>query len=103
MVQSSPPGYVFLLTMQRHGESLSDWPDAADAERIQHLPPEALRILKAYMVELHTNPPRTERPCVWLDLETRECMFYEHRPQICRDLAVGSQGCKSWRKLYQIA
>ena len=36
-------------------------------------------------------------PCIWLDLESRRCMHHEHRPKVCRDFSVGSQGCLDWR------
>ena len=47
------------------------------------------------------RPP--ESPCIWLDLETRQCRHYEHRPDICRDeLECGDKACRAWRKEYKI-
>lgn len=40
-------------------------------------------------------------PCIWLDLETRQCRHHEHRPQICRSFEVGSADCRAWRRHYQ--
>lgn len=39
-------------------------------------------------------------PCTWLDLETKQCRHHQHRPQVCRDFAVGSTGCLQWRAAY---
>lgn len=39
-------------------------------------------------------------PCIWLDLENRQCKNHEFRPNICRDFKAGSQGCYDWRKYY---
>ncbi|QDV46899.1 Flagellin N-methylase [Stieleria neptunia] len=39
-------------------------------------------------------------PCTWLDLETKQCRHHQHRPQVCRDFAVGSVGCLQWRAAY---
>ena len=38
------------------------------------------------------------RPCIWLDLETRKCLHYEHRPQMCRDFEVGNPHCLRMRE-----
>ena len=40
-------------------------------------------------------------PCIWLDLDSRRCKHHEHRPKVCRDFAVGSQGCLDWRAHHQ--
>lgn len=40
-------------------------------------------------------------PCFWLTSEKR-CMYYEHRPEICRELELGSEGCQSWRYQFNI-
>jgi Fe-S-cluster containining protein len=42
------------------------------------------------------------RPCAWLDLETRQCLHYDDRPQICRDFERGSQECRLARWRYRI-
>lgn len=39
-------------------------------------------------------------PCIWLDMDTRQCKNHEYRPNICRDFKTGSQGCLDWRKHY---
>jgi hypothetical protein len=40
--------------------------------------------------------------CCWLDLATKRCLDYEHRPQICRDFARGSAACLGIRAIYGI-
>lgn len=36
-------------------------------------------------------------PCIWLDLDTRQCRHYEHRPQMCRDFEMGRYHCRRMR------
>jgi uncharacterized protein len=37
-------------------------------------------------------------PCFWFDLESRQCIHYEHRPEICRTgVEIGDEACRSWR------
>lgn len=40
-------------------------------------------------------------PCFWLTSEFR-CLHYEHRPEICREFQVGSEGCRTWRDKFLI-
>lgn len=42
-------------------------------------------------------------PCIWLDLETKKCMHYEHRPQMCRDFEAGNPHCLRFREVFEIA
>ena len=35
-------------------------------------------------------------PCFWLTSDLK-CKHYDHRPEICRELEVGSERCLSWR------
>lgn len=35
-----------------------------------------------------------EVPCYFLDLETKRCRHYEHRPKICREFQVGCWQCE---------
>ncbi|MFK8114679.1 MAG: YkgJ family cysteine cluster protein [Rubripirellula sp.] len=59
--------------------------------------------LLAYMSSY--SPPaegELDGPCVWLDSSTKLCKHHEHRPRVCRDFQVGSQGCLEWRDAYQI-
>ena len=93
MEQSSPPGYAVLQSLG------GSWPEAEDWERFKRLPTKARVILKKYIDRVMSNsPPGDEQPCCWLDLETKQCRFYEHRPQICRDFEMGSEACRAWRE-----
>ena len=103
--QSSPPGYLYLIVLERRGELdrrevERAWP--GDLARIASLTAEVRAELDAYLERCKREPPRGETPCIWLDEETGRCRHYEHRPSICRDLAVGSEGCLHWRKEYGI-
>ncbi len=103
--QGSPPGYLYLLG--KTPAERANWPDAEDFERIDSLPREALRILNRYSARLMRGETATvdgkDPPCCWLNQQTGECRFYEHRPQICRDeLLVGDEACHAWREQYGI-
>lgn len=37
--------------------------------------------------------------CAWLDLETRKCRHYEHRPAICRNFEPGCDVCQEDREI----
>ncbi len=32
-------------------------------------------------------------PCIWYDVESRNCRHHEYRPRVCRDFEVGSIDC----------
>lgn len=97
MEMRSPPFMVYL------GDDGEFHPyDECDREEYSWLiaaPPEA-RIAFLERVMIDDDVPE-DAPCVWLDLNTRRCRYYEHRPQICRDFEVGCDGCHRWRKEYQ--
>ena len=41
-------------------------------------------------------------PCFWLNLETRKCTHYEHRPEVCRNgLVRNDHGCHAWREEFK--
>jgi Fe-S-cluster containining protein len=40
-------------------------------------------------------------PCLWFDMETRQCKHHHYRPRVCRDFQVGSPGCRNWRWHYR--
>lgn len=98
--QGSPPGYaLFVPIPYRH---LYDW--APDTEDWQHWAsmPDALKWeLKDYYDGLIAGTTedrvKAEWPCLWLDMETRRCRHYEHRPTICREFPPGSDSCGYWR------
>jgi len=96
MEQESPPGYISFLSYPEFAEE-EDY--TGDAERFKNLPPHLLDELKEYHARLLSNsPPPGDQPCIWLDLETRKCKHYEHRPSICRDMEMGGDACRAWRK-----
>lgn len=41
-------------------------------------------------------------PCIWLDLKTKLCSHYKHRPQLCRDFEIGSAECNSFRVEFRV-
>ena len=45
------------------------------------------------------DPDRGPRviPCYFLNIATRRCLIYEHRPQACREFKPGGQVCKELR------
>lgn len=93
MEQSSPPGYVAVLS--------DYWGDEEDIERVRHLPGEAMSVLREYRIRLLDEDIKGERLCCWLDLLTKRCRWHEHRPNICREFEVGSKSCRDWREDYQ--
>ncbi len=70
----------------------------ADWARWQQMP-EALRRPILGLMEVYQPPVDggLDGPCTWLDPETKLCRHHEHRPQVCRDFEIGSQGCLDWR------
>lgn len=45
----------------------------------------------------------TGKPCCWLDMETRRCRNYEHRPTICADFEPGCAVCLEDREIHGIS
>src|SRR5688572_15193336 len=74
-------------------------PPHTDDER-ELLPQELLTPIVDYVSTLTESD--VGRPCQWLDLETRACLHYEHRPQICRDFERGSAMCGLLRWRYRV-
>ncbi len=46
------------------------------------------------------DPSTFDGPCIWLDMETRQCKNHEYRPRICREFETGSRECLEWRNYY---
>lgn len=93
LLARSPPFAVYLdLTSGNY--HVWDDADAAELERLTCAPPEALAALQAG--DLDERPINS--PCSWLDLETRRCRYYEHRPQMCRQLELAGDACRASRK-----
>ena len=73
---------MFHRSVTRDGELDALWaavPDELKAE------------VNAYMASLEDHD--MGQPCIWLDLETRQCKHYEYRPQQCRDFELGNEHC----------
>ena len=41
-------------------------------------------------------------PCIWFDPVSLKCRHHEHRPQVCRDLEIGSEACLRSRRQFGI-
>lgn len=69
------------------------------AEEIPDLPPEVRRILAWFD---RRDPQRTARvtPCYCLNLATRRCLIYEHRPRACREFRPDGPVCRELRRAY---
>ncbi len=62
--------------------------------------PRAIRHIVACFDQL--DPKRTQyvTPCYFLNLATRQCLIYAHRPQACRDFKPGGQVCLELRRAF---
>lgn len=49
--------------------------------------------LKAEIEAVELNASNVLQPCIWLDMETRRCRNYEHRPPTCREFVPGCEVC----------
>lgn len=97
--QCSPPGYVMMLA---HGTG--GYPDPEDIERFKNLPEEVMATIVEHLEKLRSGERgrNGDTPCIWFDKQKRQCRHYEHRPNICRGLEVGSDGCRFWRQEYNV-
>lgn len=43
--------------------------------------------------DIEIVPNAYNSPCCWLDLDTRECRHYEHRPELCKKFERGGKDC----------
>ncbi len=69
-------------------------------DELAGVPADLKSSIETYLATLESDD--SGRPCLWLDLETRQCRHYEERPQICRDFERGSTNCTLLRWRYQI-
>lgn len=69
-----------------------------DFKNLMAAPAEAREVMRAGLFS--DRPDRS--PCSWLDQATGKCRWYEFRPDVCRGLDVGSQGCLDWRKKFRV-
>lgn len=100
--QSSPPGYVLVLSPGYVDDP--EGPYHEEYELALRLPDDLKAELIAYGDRLGADDAfahaRQDAPCLWLDRATGRCRHYEHRPPICRAFVVGSPGCHGWREAY---
>jgi Fe-S-cluster containining protein len=96
----TPPGYGWFFAVHEDGTiAPAPWLKGTDDERyFAGLPDEVKRELADYYaaVRARLTPDRTaddDMPCLWFDEQSRRCRHWEHRPQVCRDFAVGSGYC----------
>ena len=100
MEQQSPPGYAMLLSSPELMDDAEMFAD--DVARLRNLPAEAMKELRDYLKDLLGGRGRPDDFCIWLDRSTKQCRFHEHRPMICRDMEVGGENCRGWRRSYQV-
>lgn len=68
-------------------------------ERLKHDRPDLVAELLADERARRTRgEPSYGTPCLWYDPTTRRCRHYDHRPQACRDFAIGSTDCRDARR-----
>ncbi len=105
MCMGLPPGYYGVVAaLEGLPEYLFHLCDQNKEERrrVKALPPEALAELKDVVHGRREYEP--DGICIWLDMETRQCRYYKHRPTICSGDAVeiGNDACLTWRKDFGI-
>ena len=77
--------------------------DDEDYQRAMDLPDELKQELLTYQDRLVAGEGHPRGGvCLWLDESTGGCQHYEHRPSICREFAMGSEECHSWRREYDV-
>ena len=91
---------TWLLAMLCLGEQV--WGDPEDIARFNALPAAARQLIVEHAERRKARIPRQDMTCIWFDNEAKKCRFYEHRPNICRELEVGSEGCRTWRQMYNV-
>ena len=64
-----------------------------------HLPAWA----RAEVASAREAPEGNGGPCVWFDIEAKNCRHHTIRPLVCRDFAVGGEACHLLRTHYAIA
>lgn len=101
MEQQSPPSYAMLLSspemMEDDAEMFAD-----DVQRLKQMPEELRQELRDYISTLLSGHQRDDQACIWLERDTMQCRYHEHRPSICREFEMGSEDCRGWRTQYKI-
>lgn len=80
------------------GECCGRWIPLTIADRVR-----LEGYVRTHGIEPHSLPPQVaDLVCPYLDLESRECMVYEARPEVCRHYSCrlhASGGLRPWRGL----
>lgn len=96
-----PLGYSFFYP--RDGQTPAWVYETPDYARWRALPPEAEAELRTYYDgraagTIVDRSADNETPCLWYDEATKQCRYYEHRPEVCRDaIAPGDESCLEFR------
>ena len=92
MHMRTPPHLLFIKDKQ-----FQSYPDDVygDYKRLMAAPEEARQ---AFMTGLYDENRPNECPCSWLDPDTRQCRWYEFRPNVCRAFELGSDNCHRARR-----
>ena len=63
-----------------------DSPFVADLQRLDKLPEAAAAELRKYLADLLDGKEPGDRGCIWLDHQTSQNRYYEHRPGLRNEL-----------------
>lgn len=75
----------------------------SDVDRIWiKLPAYLVREIEDHIESLVDDQSDFGKPCIWFDPEKKNCRHHGHRPQVCRDLDVGSEACLRSRRQFNI-
>ena len=98
--QESPPGYLIILSMGRDYATSQE-----DLERFDRIPPLVMEELEHYLSYMRDGGGHPNNSvCLWFDEETRKCMHYDLRPDICRQaVIVGDDNCQFWRTRHGVS
>jgi uncharacterized protein len=96
MHMGSPPAFGIFFPRAGHEITLGAR-DREDYQIIKAMPSTLRDELHAYY---HSGVDRGAEnlPCLWLDLDTKKCRHYEHRPTICRNFEMSSEHCHGHRQ-----
>lgn len=105
--QVLPPGYA-MLALKLPAHTAEIFCNPADIQRFNSLPEDALNLIQNQIEAISSSDQKMssdqqmDRSCCWLDKNSLDCLFYELRPSICRDLDIDSSYCQDARQLYQV-
>jgi Fe-S-cluster containining protein len=65
------------------------------------LPPDIANVVD-WFGERDPGRGRHVLPCYFLNIATRTCLIYEHRPQACHEFKPGGQVCRELRRAFVV-